>query len=303
MNKMFENKVGFVTGAAVGFGFGIAERMLEYGAKTVWISDFNPITLKQATAELEAKFPGRVKSLVLDVTKGDDFERALDRTVEESGSLDFLFNNAGRPMTCRTIDIEPEDFIKLIELDYIAVVRGTLRALRIMEKQKSGYVISASSVAGIIPSPHQCAYGSAKAAVAFLMQDLAYEYANTDIHFSHYAPANVATKIFAAQYAEKLRKEGKSEEEILELTKDVKPPADAISLEEALDVLFDGIEKYEAIIPIGQIAVDYYKLYCTDRAAYDKEIMKMQAARKAYYDAVAERKARGESCDDLVFPG
>lgn len=303
MNAMFENKIAAVTGGAAGFGLGIAERLLQYGAKAVWLLDFNALNLQKAEKSLSARFPGRVFTRCTDIAAEGEIEAALDEVVQTSGGLDVLVNNAGRPMTRPVTDITPKEFRDLIALNYTGVVMGTLKAIQIMEKQGRGLVVNAASAGGLVPVPYQCAYGSTKAAVIEFTRCLAYEFAGTDIHFAQYAPVNVATTIFAAEQADKMRRAGKSDAEIAAVLADVKPPEGAMPLDEALDILFAGLEAGRMDIIIGEQAAWAEKAFVNDRPAFDEKALAIGAARKEYFRKVREAAERGESADNIPFPG
>lgn len=299
MNEYFKDKVAVVTGAASGFGLGISQRLLKYGAKAVWMSDFNEFTLTREAARLKEEYPGRVKTAVVNAMNREEIEGLIERAANEDGSLDLLFNNAGRPMTKPSEDLTAEEFESLVRLNYLGVAYGTLAALKIMLKQGSGHIVNTASCGGLVPGPFQAAYASTKAAVITMTRCMAYEYAGTGLHFTQFSPMNVATNIFGAQEAERLRKEGKSEEEIdrvLAAYKALKAPAGTMSLEDALDEVFAGIEELRTDIIFGQDGRDVYKLYCTDRPAFDALALEISAKRKAFYAALK----RGE---DVVFPG
>ncbi|MCQ2972857.1 MAG: SDR family oxidoreductase [archaeon] len=202
MHDMFKDLKVIVTGAASGFGYAIAERLLKYAAAEVWLFDFNAFKLEEARDVLSEEFPNRVFSKHVDISVEGEVEAAIDEVYERSGRIDMLFNNAGRPMTFSTIDIAPEDFRKLSDLNYMGVLMVTLKVLPMMEKAGKGYVINAASMGGLVPLPFQAAHASTKAAVITFTRCLAYEYYGTDIQFMQYSPANVATNIFFAQEAE-----------------------------------------------------------------------------------------------------
>lgn len=303
MSTMFENKICAVTGGAAGFGLGIAGRLLSCGAGAVWLLDFNSMNLKKASEELNKAYPGRVYTQRVDISREGEIEEALETVVSVSGALDILFNNAGRPMTRPVTDITPQEFRDLIALNYTGVVMGTLKAIEIMEKQGHGMVVNAASAGGLVPMPYQCAYGSTKAAVIEFTRCLAYEYAGRDISFAQYSPVNVATTIFSAEYAEKLRRQGKSEQEIAEAVAGIRPPDNAMPVETALDILFAGLEAGQMDIIIGDEAVWAEKAFVNDRPAFDKMVLEIGSKRKDYYEKLAQARARGESGDDIPFPG
>ena len=300
---MFKDTVTAVTGGAAGFGFGIAQRLLSYGAEAVWLLDFNALNLKKASEELSASYPGKVFTYRVDISAAGEIEAALEEIVRVSGRLDALFNNAGRPMTKPVSEITPKEFRDLIALNYTGVVMGTLKAISIMTAQGHGSIVNAASAGGLVPMPYQCAYASTKAAVISFTRCLAYEFAGTDIHFSQYSPVNVATNIFSAEYAQRLRNAGKTEEEIAAAVANIKPPADAMPLEEALDILFAGLEEGKTDILIGELAVEAEKVFVNDRQAFDRVALEKGAKRKVYYEQVNQARARGEDTDHIPFPG
>lgn len=303
MGKQYENKVCVVTGGASGFGYGIAKRLLEYGARTVWLLDYNSMNLAKAAGELSKEYEEKVQTIQVDIAAEGAIEAALDEVVKVSGGLDVLFNNAGRPMTKPVTDITPAMFRSLITLNYTGVVMGTLKAIQIMEAQGGGLIVNAASAGGLVPAPYQCAYASTKSAVITFTRCLAYEYHGRDIRFAHFAPVNVATNIFSAEVREQLRCQGKTEEEIEEALKDVKPPEGAMPLDEALDILFAGLEEGKTDILIGELAEWAQNTFINDRAKFDEIALEMGKARGEYFRKVKEAEAKGEPTDDIPFPG
>lgn len=300
---MYENKVCAVTGGAAGFGLGIAERLLEYGAKAVWLLDFNKMNLEKALLTLSETYPGKVFAKRVDISAEGEIEAALDEIDKTCGSLDVLFNNAGRSLTRPVAYITPQEFRDLIALNYTGVVMGTLKAIEIMTKQGHGLVVNAASVGGLLPIPYQCAYASTKAAVIAFTRCLAYEFVDTDIHFSQYSPVNVATTIFSSEMRDRLYREGKTEEETAEAVKGIKPPDGSMPLSEALDILFKGLEEQKMDIIIGEAGEWGQNAFINDRPAFDELVLGIGARRREYYQKIKEAEERGESTDDIPFPG
>lgn len=296
MREYFNDKVAVVTGAASGFGLGISRRLLEYGAKCVWMADFNKTLLDREAEKLEKAYPGRVKAVTANSMVRADVEGLIGRAAKESGQLDFVFNNAGRPMTKPSEDLTVEEFENLIKLNYMGVMYGVLAALKIMLAQKSGHIVNTASCGGLLPGPFQTAYASTKAAVITMTRCMAYEYHNSGIYFSQISPMNVATNIFGAETADKMRREGKSEEEIEKAVAAIEPPKGSLPLDAALDEVFDGIEAKRTDIIFGKDGRDFYKLFCTDRPAFDRHMIEFADKRRAFYEAYK----RGE---DVEFPG
>ncbi len=296
MQTYFQNKVAVVTGAASGLGLGFCERLLSLGARAVWMGDYNAAALKREAERLGRAYPGKAYPVCADSMQREAVEALIKRAAGESGALDFLFNNAGRPKTCPTARIPVGEFEDLIQLNYVGVMYGVMAALPIMLSQKSGHIVNTASCGGLLPTPFQAAYASTKAAVITLTRSLAYEYHDTGLYFSQISPMNVATNIFLVEPENNMRKAGLSPVEIEKRLKQIKPPQGAMPLNDALDYIFTGLENKDVDIILGRDGRDYYHDFCTDRAKFDRFALQLAASRRAFYEA----RERGEN---PPFPG
>ena len=296
MREYYLNKVAVITGAASGLGLGYTERLLEYGAAAVWMSDYNEQALTEVAKPLCEKYPGKVHPLVVNAMVREDVEGLIRHAALESGQIDLLFNNAGKPMTMPTETIPVEDFEALVQLNLMGAVYGTLAALPYMLEQKSGHVINTASVGGLIPPPFQTAYAATKAAVITMTRCMSVEYEGRGLYFSQVSPMNVATNIFKVQPEKIMRAQGLPEKEIQRRLALLAPPAGAMPLEEALDYILEHIASRDVDIVLGQDGRDLYRLFCTDRPAFTQIVRELGGKRRAFYEA----KARGE---DVPFPG
>ena len=86
------------------------------------------------------------------------------------------------------------------------------------------------------------------------------------------------------------------EEEIQKRLAQIQPPIGSMPLEDALDYIFERLECRDVDIVLGQDGRDLYRLFCTDRPAYDRLALGIGQKRRAFYEA----RARGE---DVPFPG
>ena len=298
MENYYSGKVAVVTGAASGLGLGFAERLLSEGVRALWMADFNSGLLEQESGRLNRRYPGRVFSAVVDCSKQSDVEALIGQAVSRCGELDFLFNNAGRPMTRPSERIEIEEFEKLVQLNYMGVVYGTLAALKIMLRQGRGHIVNTASCGGLLPVPFQAAYGSTKAAVIEFTRCLALEYFDRDIHFSQISPTNVATNIFSAEQESEMRKQGKSDAEIAAARARIKPPQGSMPLQDAVDYTFQKLSEKEVDIVFGEDGRALYRLFCRDPRRFNEEYAYETALkRRAFYDAYY----RGDK--NAVFPG
>ena len=89
MTERLKDKVALITGAAQGLGKEMAKSMMAEGAE-VYISDINQVELDKTVSDLSCS------GISLDVTKSEDWEKAIAYIKEKSGSLNILVNNAGK---------------------------------------------------------------------------------------------------------------------------------------------------------------------------------------------------------------
>ena len=190
-----DGKVALITGAASGIGRATALRFAREGAR-VGLLDFNPDTLDEATAEVNAVGPGGV-SLLADVRDPAAMHAAVGQLVERFGRLDILFANAGIAGLWAPVgDIRPDEFDQLFSIN----VRGTflsvqaaLPALRV----QGGSIVITASVTGnaMFSSVGASVYASTKAAQLAFGKMLAFELAHERIRVNIVCPGNVSTNI------------------------------------------------------------------------------------------------------------
>ena len=125
MADYFKGKVAVVTGAASGIGLGLSEHLLKRGAKAVFMGDFNQENLDKEASRLSIEFPGKVHSILTDVTKHEQVENLIHQAKMLNGHLDFVFNNAGMGMTLPTEQITFNIWKMIVDLNLWGVIHGT----------------------------------------------------------------------------------------------------------------------------------------------------------------------------------
>ncbi len=261
MSGYFENKVAVVTGAASGLGLGITEHLLANRAKAVFMGDVKEENLTRESERLNKKYPGKVIPQLTDVTKLDQVEKVIHAAKAFDGHLDFVFNNAGMGMTYPTEKITYEIWKFIMDLNFWGAVYGTYTAIPIMREQGSGHIVNAGSVTGLIPVPYQAVYAASKSAVISMTECLQYELETEGLNFSVYCPGNVRTPIFG----------------------DMAPPPDSISVDEAVDYIFQELEKKTLVIIFPQKMRDFAALYRLNRPEFDKMARSIAAERRENY--------------------
>lgn len=191
--RNFIEKVVVITGGTGGIGSITAELFLKQGAKLV-IVDRDEQALKSLVKELQPF--GQVIGIQADVTKEEDVQRYVRRTIEEFDRIDVFFNNAGvegriAPLVEQNID----DFENVMRVNVQGVFLGLKHVIPEMITNGGGSVINTSSVAGFEGSPGLSPYVASKHAVVGLTKTAAMEYASQNIRVNSIHPAPVNTRM------------------------------------------------------------------------------------------------------------
>lgn len=269
MNAYFKDKVAVVTGAASGFGLAMSRRLLRDGVKAVFMADRDEDEAVRRAGELDAVFPGAARAVSVDVTREEKVLDLLRQAVDFAGHLDFVFNNAGRPMTRPTEEISFAEWRKLVDLNLMGVVYGTCGALPLMLAQGSGHIVNMASAGGLLPPPYQAAYAATKSAIITMTRCLHYEYRPRGLDFSVICPSNVRTPIFLREAEELPEFQNLSAAERQVLMDKITPP-DAVDLDKAVECIFSGLENKELEIVFPQTVRELDALFHMDRSAFDR---------------------------------
>lgn len=178
------DKVAIVTGAASGFGRGIAELYAKEGAKVV-VADING---EGAEAVAVSIGPAAV-AIRTDVTKRADVEAMISKAVTIFGGLDILVNNAGITHKNQSLMTVTEDeFDRIYAVNVKSIYLATLAAVPVFEKRGGGVIINTASTAGVRPRPGLTWYNGSKGAVIVLTKSLAAELAPRNIRVNAINP-------------------------------------------------------------------------------------------------------------------
>ncbi|WP_281612689.1 SDR family oxidoreductase [Flammeovirga sp. SubArs3] len=160
-----------ITGTSTGVGFDSAILFAQNGYK-VYASMRN---LKKADA-LKEKAESEhldIHIIQLDVTDAQSISKAVQTIIDEDGKIDVLVNNAGAGFAKTTEDATEQEIKWVTDVNYHGVVFCTQAVLPYMRKQKSGQIISITSVGGLVGQPFNELYCGAKFAVEGYMEGLA----------------------------------------------------------------------------------------------------------------------------------
>jgi rhamnulose-1-phosphate aldolase/alcohol dehydrogenase len=203
--KALSGKIALVTGSAGGIGKAIAKKFMEEGACIV-ISDNDPERLKTASEDF-SKLTGNDNfiSVLMDVTKIEDIQQAMQVSALAFGGVDIIVNNAGLSIS-KSIEEHSEQEWELL---YDVLVKGqflmTQASVSIMRKQAlGGDIINIVSKNALVSGPNNAGYGSAKAAQLHLSRLNAAELGADKIRVNCVNPDAVISdsKIWSGAWAE-----------------------------------------------------------------------------------------------------
>ena len=188
---MAEQRLAVVTGAARGIGRAIVLELLRQGRKVAGL-DLNEGQLAELTKVVSEK-GFSVITRVLDITKTELLTQVLEELAEEHGGIGILINNAGITRDKLMIQMDDEDFDRVISVNLRAAFAATRVAARSMVRNKFGRIISISSVAGIIGQAGSANYAASKAGLIGMTKSIARELGKKNITANCIAPGFIMT--------------------------------------------------------------------------------------------------------------
>ena len=197
MAGKFEGRVAIVTGAGSGIGRATAYAFAERGAKVAvadWVTEGG-----EATVEHIKKSGGEAIFIKTDVSKSEEVQNLVNRTVETYGRLDFALNNAGinRGIGVPTADYREEDWDAVQSVNLKGVWLCMKYEIQQMLKQGGkGSIVNTASISGLSAHPADPAYVSSKFGCVGLTKTAALEYAKTKIRINCVCPGPVKTGLF-----------------------------------------------------------------------------------------------------------
>lgn len=192
--KELKNKNCFITGAASGIGRSFALALAKEGMN-LFISDINMENLKRVKEEIEA-IGVKVFAERCDVSKYDDFERAANDFYEKLGEVDLLINNAGIAIGGSVIDLELDDWKKVLDINLWSIIYSLKVFLPRILERGTGHIVNVASVAGVLGATEPLPYVTSKFAVVGLSEALFCQLSRLGIDVSIVLPSYIRTNIY-----------------------------------------------------------------------------------------------------------
>jgi sorbose reductase len=195
-----DGKKGFITGGAQGIGKTIAKAYAQFGAE-VAIVDINLDKAKATAEELAEETGKKVIAYECDVTNPGSVKGMIEAYEKDFQTIEFAVNNAGIFTGDPALEISPEAFKSVIDVNLNGVFFTAQAAAQLMvKKQNGGSIISTASMsAHIVNVPQTIAnYCASKAGVVHLTKALAVEWAQYQIRVNCVSPGYIQTELIAS---------------------------------------------------------------------------------------------------------
>lgn len=194
MSGKLSGSTAIVTGSSAGIGKAIATAFAKEGANVVTNSRSEERAAATATEITEAG--GTALPVEADVTDRDEVQALVDTTVAEFGGLDVMVNNAGVTAIEPMLEMEPEEWRWVLDINLTGVFFGSQAAgKQMVEQETGGQIINVSSIFGSVGVQGRAAYNASKGGVNNLTRCLAVELAEHDVHVNALAPGFIQTEL------------------------------------------------------------------------------------------------------------
>jgi NAD(P)-dependent dehydrogenase (short-subunit alcohol dehydrogenase family) len=203
---LLENKVAAISGAASrnGIGLATARMMARHGAR-IAILDLDQNASDEAAKSLGDGHHG----FVCNVTRLESCHQAAAQVAQKFGQIDILVNNAGITQPLKFLEVKPENYDAVMDVNLRGVLYLSQAFIPYMQKRKSGSIMCTSSVSaqrggGIFGGPH---YSASKAGVLGLAKNMAREFGPDGIRVNCVTPGLIQTDITGGKLTDEMRAE------------------------------------------------------------------------------------------------
>ena len=193
MAQSLKGKVALVTGAGKGIGRATAIALAHEGVNVGLLARTEQ-DLVEVAKEIEA-LGVKTAYATADVSSMEEVNAAVEKLKTSLGPVDILINNAGIGKFGKFLELEPEEWKKIIDINLIGVYYVTRAVLPQLIDKNGGDIINISSTAGQKGAPITSAYSASKFGLLGLTESLALEVRKHNIRVTALTPSTVATEL------------------------------------------------------------------------------------------------------------
>jgi len=192
-----KDKVVVITGSTRGYGYAIAESLLEAGA-TVAITGRSQKAVNNSLTSLQPK--GRVSGFVMDVCEEEQIYKLVEDVLKEFGQIDIWINNAGYSNAAgMMLDMNPQDALDMFMSNDLGVMRCTQAILHYMLPRKQGMLVNIYGQGSFLkPASPTGLYGASKAWMTSFTRTLAVELKGSNVQILGFSPGMMTTDMLTS---------------------------------------------------------------------------------------------------------
>lgn len=193
MVQSLKGKVAFITGAGKGIGKAVALALANEGVN-VGLLARTESDLKELMNEVKNSGV-RAAYAAVDISSREDVEQAINKLTNELGAADILINNAGIGKFATLLEMDPEEWKRIIDVNLMGLYYVTRAVLPQLIEKNRGDIINISSTNGLNGAATSSAYSASKFGVIGLTESLAQEVRKNNIRVTALTPSTVATEL------------------------------------------------------------------------------------------------------------